>query len=113
MRKLLFISLLFLASGFELRAQAIRPQPSVAEPSSVRLYPNPATTSLNVEWPSSIKPASMIIVNGITGKKMVAGTVGNGPLRINVSDYVPGIYVFRLFSASGAYLGGATFQVSK
>ena len=55
----------------------------------------------------------MLIVNGITGKQMVSTAINNGPLRINVSNYVPGIYVFRMFSATGAYLGGATFQVSK
>lgn len=103
-----------MAVGLELNAQSTpRPVISTIDQPKVRLFPNPATTSLQVEWNEPIKPASMIIVNGVTGKKMAAGTISNGPLRINVSDYTPGIYVFRMFSASGNYLGGATFQVSK
>jgi hypothetical protein len=103
-----------MAVGIELNAQSsTRSALSIMDQPKVRLFPNPATTSLQVEWNEPIKPASMIIVNGVTGKKMAAGTINNGPLRINVSDYAPGIYVFRMFSASGNYLGGATFQVSK
>jgi hypothetical protein len=79
----------------------------------VRLFPNPATTSLQVEWNEQLKPASIVIVNGITGKQMISTSISNAPLRINVSNYVPGIYVFRMFSSTGTYLGGATFQVSK
>jgi len=100
--------------GAGAQAQSLRPAVSPGtEPPKVRLFPNPAVSYVQVEWTNEVKPASILVINGITGKQMLATTVSSGPIRINVSDFVPGIYVFRLFSASGAYLGGATFQVSK
>jgi len=113
LRKLLFITLLFLASGMTLEAQSVRPTVNTTDQPKVRLYPNPATTYVQVDWNAQLKPAKFVVVNGVTGKQMLTGPVTSNTVRLEVSNYVTGLYVFRLFSANGSYISGITFQVSK
>jgi hypothetical protein len=113
LRKIYLIILLFFTLGVDLEAQTARPALSGTDQPKVRLYPNPAVSYVQVDWNPQLRPARILVVNGVTGKQMVAASITSNSLRLNVSDFVPGLYVFRMFSANGTYLGGATFQVSK
>ena len=109
----MFITLLFFASGMTLEAQSARPTAETSDQPKVRLYPNPATTYVQVDWNAQLKPAKFVVVNGVTGKLMITGPVTSNTIRLDISNYVAGVYVFRLFSANGSYISGMTFQVSK
>lgn len=113
MQKLLLISLFFLALGVNAQAQTARPAVSISDQPKVRLFPNPATSFVQVDWNAQLKPATFVVVNGITGRQMLAGPINANSIRLNVSNYVTGLYVIRMFSANGTCIGGVTFQVTK
>ncbi len=98
-----------LALGTLANAQSRDPEPRL-----VRCYPSPATTYVQFEWKGQSKPATLQIFNGATGKRMlVTVSVGSEGLRINLSEYPRGLYIFQLYSANGSLLDIGKFYVVK
>jgi hypothetical protein len=79
----------------------------------VRLYPNPATTYIQLELTGNVRAAGLTIYNGVMGKKMMTVNNVSGPLRISLNDFPRGLYVYHLLNANGQILEVGKFQVSK
>ncbi|MFM7671629.1 MAG: T9SS type A sorting domain-containing protein [Bacteroidota bacterium] len=103
----------FLFLGMQVNAQTARPITTVTAEQKFKLYPNPATSYVQIDWTVQIKPSKISISNAVTGKEMMVNVNGLNSYRLTVSDFLQGLYVLRMFSATGTYLGGSTFQVSK
>lgn len=68
--------------------------------SSVKLYPNPASTVLTISANTTDLPDAYVVYNSI-GQQVAAGSVnGNALLNINVSAYANGVYFIKV--AQGA-----------
>ncbi|HSV88974.1 MAG TPA: T9SS type A sorting domain-containing protein, partial [Bacteroidales bacterium] len=61
-----------------------------------RVFPNPATTFLNLEWAGQEK-ADLEIISA-TGKVMLRKTVESYNVNIDIGHLVPGIYIIQLTS---------------
>jgi hypothetical protein len=109
----LFIISVFLLQGLRSEAQSLRPLPSPASEPKFKIYPNPATSYIQVEWAADIKPFKIVIANGITGRELHYPVTGSSPMRVNLGDYAPGLYVFKLISNREAYINSTTFRVFK
>lgn len=103
-----------LALGSKLSAQSAREMgPGPGQP-AVRLFPNPATSFIQVEWKNQSKPANLQIFNGATGKRMLTIAINsNEPLRINLNEYSRGLYIFHLYNSNGNLLEVGKFQVAR
>ena len=114
MRKFITISIAFLFLSISGNAQTAREQGSVSIQPMVRLYPNPATSYIQIEWNNQTRPANLQIFNGATGKRMLNVSIGgNESLRINLNDYTRGLYIFQLFQYNGSLIEVGKFQVAK
>ena len=108
-RILLFFLLLFSASVT--RAQS-RPQVSSNDP-IVRIYPNPATSIVNLDLSKVTDKGFTLHIFNFLGRKMYETTASVGRAAINLADYQRGIYIYQLRDRSGKLLESGKFQVSK
>lgn len=70
------------------------PAPRPAAP-DLELFPNPATTQLNVRLADAPGVGSYTIFNS-QGQPLGEGALRNGEALVNVSDLVPGLYILRI-----------------
>ncbi len=65
-------------------------------PTDVSIYPNPATTALNIEWNSS--SSADVMITDITNRVLYHNSFkGNaGVTKIDISSYPAGVYMIRL-----------------
>lgn len=75
--------------------------PVIAEEKPYSMFPNPATTSVNLSFPvKDIKKAELI---GINGKLLRAFPVYGSHIRIPLDGLVPGLYLIRLTGSTRLY----------
>lgn len=86
--------------AFVIRYTSISAVPSV-KPSEnmLRAYPNPATTSVNIEY-SAPESHNYLVIKNLTGSTVykLAVPSGNGKVNVNVSDLTNGIYFYGIES---------------
>lgn len=82
---------------------------------SIKCYPNPAVSFINVELPAAyVSKGFSLQVFSFTGKKMYEWNVTNPKLTINFSnDFYRGIYIFQLRDANGRIVETGKFQINK
>lgn len=78
---------------------AVREQP--ARPSH-RLYPNPATTRLIVQWDAG--QYADLVLHNLQGQQVarIPTVAGSNVLEVNIEALPPGLYLYRLESNTGA-----------
>ena len=67
------------------------------------LFPNPATTSLNIVLDSNIIDAKYEIYS-VLGKKVITGNLNNSFNKINTSKLNSGIYMIKIFNKDASYV---------
>ena len=65
----------------------------------VRLYPNPASSYINIESDRNVKS---VTVYNMAGQKIEDCSVASGQLRLNVSNYNNGIYMLNMNMEDGS-----------
>jgi len=86
--------------SFVIRYTSISAVPSVKPAETMlRAYPNPATTSVNIEY-SAPESHSYLVIKNLTGSTVYKQAVpsGNGKVNVNVSDLTNGIYFYGIES---------------
>ena len=102
---LIVISLLQTAPALALGAPAADP--------IVRLYPNPATSFINLDLGIAGSRGFSIQVYSFLGRKMYEATNISQRITVNLTDFNRGVYVYQLRDRSGKLLETGKFQVSK
>lgn len=109
-RLLLFIFLL----GFSFAAQAQKgPTATGTVPPIIRIFPNPATSFVNLDFVRSVEKGYTLQVYNFLGRKMFEAAANAGRTAINLTDYQRGMYVYQLRDRSGKMIETGKFQVSK
>ncbi len=84
---------------------------SVQPLSALSVYPNPATTEVNITLPSGVSTADIEIYDP-QGRLVRSLSTSQGPqIQISTADFLPGKYFIRLVSGREVYAGG--FDVVK
>ena len=110
MKRLLLITSVFLSTVFLAPAQAGLP---VAVEPIVRLFPNPATSFVNLDLGAAVNKGYSIQVYSFLGRKMYQATNITQRITLNLTDYIRGVYVYQLRDRTGKLVESGKFQVSK
>ncbi len=87
-------------SSTEAAFSEVSDETSVETTSPLRAYPNPATETVSVEMPQSLKARRYSVVNAL-GEEVLHGTVqGDEALTLDVRRLVKGLYTVRVVGAS-------------
>lgn len=90
-----------------------RSVPEVDGSPIVRFYPNPATTFVNFDMQGNYDKGYSIQVFNFLGRKMFESTNISQSTRLNLTDFVRGVYIYQLRDRSGKVVESGKFQVSK
>ena len=74
--------------------------PTVRSSDEVILYPNPATSTVNVVFDANIDVKNVAIYN-IIGKMMSIYKVNGNSASLNIDNFNSGIYIIRLMNSQG------------
>jgi hypothetical protein len=83
-----------------------------AASASVNVYPDPASTEVNLSV-SSTDMANYANIYDITGKKLSSFEVRNNFATVNTSAFAPGLYIYQLYDKSGSLMKTGKFSVAK
>jgi hypothetical protein len=72
-------------------------------PNTLKVYPNPATGIVNIEWGASDEKESLILVYNTTGNLLLQNRTKNNSSTIDISNYRSGIYLIRVLSGNTYY----------
>lgn len=115
MLKWIFSILFFSLTSWAVQAQK-QPVTAAQEPAKrlVSLYPNPATTYINIDLRENFKPGMSIQVHyAIMGKMIFSTTLSQQRYVLDVNDYPRGAYVYYLLDASGKIVEAGKFLITK
>jgi sugar lactone lactonase YvrE len=67
----------------------------------VSIYPNPATSFINVQWDNVSTESSTVIITDVTDRvfyhtKLSGNRKNSGAMQINTTTFPPGVYVIRM-----------------
>lgn len=112
MKKILLISSIILFTATYSQGQSRSPLPD-GNGSIVRFYPNPATTVITFDFLRTLEKGHTIQLYNFLGKKVYEAANLNQQTKINLSDYIRGVYIYQLFDKAGKLVESGKFQVSK
>ena len=75
---------------------------SSVDNSSIKLYPNPTTSSVTLEITGNTG-ATTVLVTDISGKVISTHTTEESTLSIDMSNVAPGIYLFTVNTGGKMY----------
>ena len=80
----------------------------------VKCYPNPAVSYINFNFDNSIvNSKNQLVIYSFTGKKMTEVRIISTLLRIDLSSYFRGVYMYQILDANGKSLENGKFQIVK
>jgi hypothetical protein len=84
-----------------------------AQSSSIRLFPNPASFSVRLEWNEKLNPDFLEMLD-VTGKQVRLLRVnGRNTMEVELIAFSNGLYLTRLLDSFGKDLGSARVLVQK
>ena len=110
MKRLLLISSILFTTVFLAPAHA--GLPLAVEP-IVRLFPNPATSFVNLDLGAAVNKGYSIQVYSFLGRKMFQATNITQRITLSLTDYNRGVYIYQLRDRTGRLVESGKFQVSK
>lgn len=79
-----------------------------------RFYPNPATSQIQFDFRKQATGTSLRFrVFNFLGRKVIDLARVNASLRLDLSGFTRGIYIFQLVDAQGKVLESGKFQVER
>ena len=79
----------------------------------VRLYPNPATSFVNLDLGSAVNRGYSLQVYSFLGRKMFETANITQRVTVSLTDYNRGVYIYQLRDRNGNLIETGKFQVSK
>lgn len=111
MKRFLLITSIILFTAVLAQGQS-RPSRDASGP-IVRLYPNPATSFVTIDFERGYDRGYSVQVFSFLGKKMYEATNLNDRTILNLADYNRGVYIYQLRDRTGRMVESGKFQVSK
>jgi hypothetical protein len=111
--RFLLTTLIVLFSVFLSEGQAQVDRSEGAVNQILRVYPNPATSFVNLEFQQSFDKGFSLQVYNFLGKKMYESSNVNQRTSLNLSDYLRGVYIYQLRDRNGKMVESGKFHVSK
>lgn len=71
------------------------------ESNSITLYPNPASSTLNIEIHSNLMSSGTLAIHDLMGKKLLSQQINNTQKAIDVSMLAPGNYIVLFSNPTG------------
>ncbi len=65
---------------------------------TVNIYPNPASTTLNIDMPSQIEGGVTIEVYNVLGKRILSKTISQLTTSLSISEWSNGVYLMKISS---------------
>ncbi len=93
-------------------AQVLQAQVTNTASKTVKVYPNPASAYLNIDFTQSDLSNCSLKVFNFIGKKVFEENMLRPRIVINVSDYFRGVYTYQFYDRNGFVLASGKFQVS-
>ncbi|MDP9040666.1 MAG: T9SS type A sorting domain-containing protein [Bacteroidota bacterium] len=110
---LVILIMFFLASGVKAQAH-LAGFPDNGVNSTVRFYPNPASSFITFEdFSKKYDKNYSIQLFNFLGKKVFEFSLADQKNVVNLSDFFRGIYIFQLRDPSGKIVESGKFQVNK
>jgi hypothetical protein len=78
-----------------------------------KLYPNPASSYVIIDFEKNLPPNTHLIVYSFTGNKMEDVTISNLRVQLNLGNYFRGLYLYQIVASTGKILESGKFQVIK
>ncbi len=78
--------------------------------SNISVYPNPSNT--NVNFAAENTDAKTVVVYDVTGKLVEKQNLSEGKLRLNVSEYTNGLYIYSIIGSNNQALKTGKITVS-
>lgn len=115
MRLLYLVLFMMVFSATGARAQSRIPGfPDNGTSTTVRFYPNPATSYITFEdYLKKYDKNYSIQLFNFLGKKVYEFSLGDQKNIVNLSDFFRGIYIFQLRDPNGKIVESGKFQVNK
>jgi Secretion system C-terminal sorting domain len=79
---------------------------------NVKIYPNPAVTTINFEFQNFDKSYNLVIFNFI-GKKVLEVKVTDQKMIVPLTDFYRGVYIYQVLDKQGNTVESGKFQVAK
>ncbi len=87
---------------------------SIVSTNIVKCYPNPAVSYINFSFDNlAVTARHKLIIYSFTGKKMTELNVNASIIKIDLSAYFRGVYIYQLVDAKGKPVDNGKFQVIK
>ncbi|MGI4750164.1 MAG: T9SS type A sorting domain-containing protein [Janthinobacterium lividum] len=80
-----------------------------ADTNTFFVYPNPATTYIQVNMPKVLKGTAELRIISLTGKVILKASVNNNLPQLDVSTLIPGVYVIEAKDANQNVIGQSKF----
>ena len=93
--------------------RSVQAAQAVSATRSIKFYPNPATTFINIEFQKSYQKNTSFLVYNFLGKKVIEVQDLSPKNRIDLSSYSRGIYIFQLKDRNGKVIESGKFQIEK
>ncbi|RYY86971.1 MAG: T9SS type A sorting domain-containing protein [Chitinophagaceae bacterium] len=81
--------------------------------SVLRFYPNPATTQVTFDFSRNFDRGYKIEIYNFLGRKVFEAANVGQRTTLNLTDYLRGVYIYRLWDKNGKMVESGKFQVSK
>lgn len=113
MRRILLILTLLLLTALYTEAQKTPGPLPEGGITSVKLYPNPATSYITFDLQKGYQKGLTLTIFNFLGKKMSETPNVNEKTTLTLTDFNRGIYIYHLNDQSGKLIDTGKFQVSK
>jgi hypothetical protein len=70
---------------------------------ALKVFPNPATELVNIEWQTEEDAESVILIYNHTGALLSENNTRNNTATINISSYQSGVYLIRVITGNKGY----------
>jgi hypothetical protein len=78
--------------------------PEIAQEIKIKLYPNPATQEINLEWDAALNET--IVIYSLDGRKLKEQVIHSNERKatLNISELTPGVYIAKIGNYSGKFI---------
>jgi hypothetical protein len=108
------IFMLLLGSVASAQTEPVRPDAGIVAQRQIRSFPNPATTSIQFEFKQKVPlENTQLKIFNFLGKKVAEIPRLANSIRMDLSGFHRGIYIYQLTDARGRVLESGKFLVEK
>lgn len=114
LRYLTFGVFILLGSAASAQTEPVRSDAGLVSQRQVRSFPNPATTAVQFEFKQKLPlENTQLKIFNFLGKKVAEISRLSGNVRIDLSGFHRGIYIYQLTDVRGRVLESGKFMVEK